>query len=58
MEMEFDQWFDILTDYCRNTLNYDGSIDRETFEMEFEMDNTISPEQSAREFVKEMNCDG
>lgn len=52
LDFEFDEWFDIFTDYCRKTLNYEGAIDKYTFEWNWE--NGETPEYAAEQFVKEM----
>ena len=49
-EMDFDQWFDVFTDYCiRN--GYRGPIDKESFRDGFE---DMEPEDSAHEYLQEM----
>lgn len=52
IDFTFDEWFDIFVNETR-TLGYNGPIDRETFEADYEDGKT--PESSAAEFVKEMN---
>jgi len=52
MDFTFEEWFDIFIDKC-GKLGYYGAIDKGTFEMEYEDGKT--PEDSAREFVEEMN---
>lgn len=51
-DLSFDEWFDLLTDKCRN-LGYNGPIDKYTFEWDYDEGKT--PEFAAEEFVKEMN---
>jgi hypothetical protein len=51
-QLTFDNWFDIFTDEVTK-LGYLGPIDKDTFESNYENDK--SPEDSAKEFVKEMN---
>ena len=51
-DLSFDEWFDIFVDKTKS-LNYNGPIDKYTFESDYEEGKT--PEFSATEFVKEMN---
>jgi len=51
--MDFDGWFDIFTDECRN-LGYNGPIDRDAFEDEFNNGDFKEPEEAAKDFVLEM----
>jgi hypothetical protein len=51
LDFEFDEWFDIFTDKCRE-LGYIGPIDKYTFESDWEQGKT--PEFSAEGFVKEI----
>jgi len=49
--LNFDEWFDLFKNETRK-LNYNGPIDKYTFENDYEEGK--SPEISAEEFVKEM----
>jgi hypothetical protein len=51
-DMSFDEWFDIFMDETKK-LGYHGSIDKYTFESDYENDKT--PELTAKEFVNETN---
>jgi len=51
-DLDFDSWFDIFQDKCK-ALDYHGPIDKYSFEWDWENEKT--PEESAEEFVKEMN---
>lgn len=48
----FEQWFEVFTDKVRQ-MGYKGSIDKETFEGDYEYGRT--PDFSAKSFVREMN---
>ncbi len=51
-DIGFDEWFDIFTDQALQT-GYTGSIDKESFREDY--DNGKSPEEAAKEFIKEIN---
>lgn len=51
-DFSFDEWFDIFTNEVKK-LNYDGPIDKYTFEADYDEGKT--PEYSAKLFVEEMN---
>lgn len=51
-DFTFENWFDIFTDKCKS-LGYEGIIDKDSFEIEYEEGK--SPEESAEDFVNEMN---
>ncbi len=55
MNLDFNNWFDIFSEFCTNQLHYYGPIDRGTFEFNWESGEW--PEDAARVFVKEMNED-
>lgn len=48
----FEEWYDSFQDHV-NRLGYDGPIDKESFESDFEEGK--EPSEVAEEFVKEMN---
>ena len=52
-DMSFDEWFDIFIDHARKKLQYNGPIDKYTFEADYEEGKT--PEASAEDFVNEQN---
>lgn len=51
MEYDFDNWFDIFSERCRN-LGYEGRIDKETFRSAWEEE--LAPEDVAYGFVHDM----
>ncbi|MEO0626652.1 MAG: hypothetical protein AAFY91_06665 [Bacteroidota bacterium] len=52
-DLSFEEWFDLFLDRVRKHHNYNGQIDKYSFESDYEIDNK-TPEQSADEFVAEV----
>lgn len=52
VEQTYEQWYEIFIHYLKHTLDYDGPVDYDTFEADWE--NGISPEDAARSFFSEM----
>jgi hypothetical protein len=53
-DMSFDEWFDIFQDRMRKHQGYTGSIDKYSFESEYEIE-LKTPEAAADDWHKELS---